>query len=247
MKKNLFAMLFATLLIGTIAVGCGESEDFTATDTEFAKMNEATLAAHTSAMAGFGEMMTAMSSMTVADDWDDSHKAAFEAAQKKMSDYKAKFDDGAATIASLATDLEAAKEEGSKAYDAKLAEAKKWHTEYNTWLGECNKEAEAFKASAATEGGEPFWYTSYQMMMQEEGMGDEMSDDAAASGDDATADGGEDAASSDVEGLVDKAKNIEAKVTETVDNAKDAVEDVKDKAKDIKEAAGGILNSNDGE
>ncbi len=243
MKRNLLTIALSLALVGTIAVGCGDSEDYATADTTYATMNDATLAAHTSALEAFGEMNTAMSSMTVADDWSDAHKAAFANAQAKMGAYQAKFDEGAKSVASLGADLEAAKKEGREAYDAKLAEATQWHADYNAWLAEYNTEVEAWRAQAdAAEGSEPWWYTTYSTNTEAEAIptdGDETVDATEGKESSGLIEDVE-AAKADVEDAADK-------VEDAVDKVEDAAGKVEDAADKVGEAAGGLLNKNDGE
>ena len=151
------------IVAGMAVIGCGETEDYSALETEYTAAEEAALAAHTEAMEGWNEWNGDLTTVAVADDWDEAHVAAHAAALAKVAEYKTKLDEGQANVDKWKADLEAAKTEGGEAYSTALTNATAWYNEYTTWLNDYKADWAMYQDAKAnaTEGSEPWWFVMY--------------------------------------------------------------------------------------
>lgn len=197
------------VVAGMVAVGCGETEDYSALENEYTAAEEAALASHTDAMNGWNEWNSDLTTVTVADDWDEAHVAAHAAALAKIAEYKTKLDEGQANVDKWKADLEVAKTEGGEAYRTALTSATAWYNEYTTWLNDYKADWAMYQDAKANtvEGSEPWWFVMY---------GTPVSIDPAAE-------------TGDMGAETDAAKSVEAgdaeAGTEAADDASDAASD----------------------
>ena len=216
MVRKIWMMPMMLLVAGMVAIGCGETEDYSAVEGEYTTAEEAALAAHTEAMQGWEEWNNDLTTVTVADDWDEDHIAAHQAANAKMAEYKTKLDEGQANVDKWKADIAAAKEEGGEAYRTALTDATAWYNDYNTWLNDYKADWTRYQDTKNnwTEGSEPWWYTMYGTNTSAE-----TNDPAAATGDDNAE------ANANANGDTD-AGDFDDDVQDAVDGALDAASDV---------------------
>lgn len=216
MVRTIWMFPVALLAAGMIAVGCDSDEDYSELDAEYATLEESTLAAHNEALEGWNEWNADLTSVTVADDWDENHTAAYQTAQTRMNEYKAKLDEGQTQVAQWKTDLEAAKAEGREAYQAKLDEAKTWFNDYNTWLAEYNNDLQAYRDARTNtgEGAEPWWFVMY-------GPTTDMTTDTVAAADP----DGDGVMNEEADGIDDDVEAVKEAGKDVLDKASEAIGD----------------------
>ncbi len=210
------------LAIGLVMTGCGD--DYSDLDNEYSALHDSTAARYTSVSEGLNDMQSDLGTVTVADDWDESRRASYNAAQTRMQEYNRQLQERQQQMNQWDADLEAAKEQGREAYEARLNEARIWYNEYNAWLDELERDVIRYRELSAASDPDPWWVTIYTVTPV----------DTTASG----MDGDGSAYDEEADGIDDDVEAVK-------DAAKDTKDAVKDAAKDVKEGFRDVIGDDD--